>query len=71
MLLRTIMYMPAVTMVAACIKAETGVGPAIASGNHVYKGICALLPAAPINSNIVIAVISKFDRVPTLANTSV
>ena len=26
---------PAVTMVAACIKAETGVGPSIASGNHV------------------------------------
>ena len=26
---------PAVTMVAACIKADTGVGPSIASGNHV------------------------------------
>jgi hypothetical protein len=35
-------------MVAACIKAETGVGPAMASGNQVNNGICALLPVAPI-----------------------
>ena len=26
---------PAVTIVAACIRAETGVGPSIASGNQV------------------------------------
>jgi hypothetical protein len=26
---------PAVTIVAACINAETGVGPSMASGNHV------------------------------------
>ena len=26
---------PAVTIVAACIKAETGVGPSMASGSHV------------------------------------
>ncbi len=38
-------------MVAAWIKADTGVGPAIASGNQVYKGICALLPVAPTNNN--------------------
>ena len=31
---RAIMYTPAVTMVAAWISAETGVGPAIASGSH-------------------------------------
>jgi hypothetical protein len=29
--------------------AETGVGPAIASGNQVYNGICADLPQAPMN----------------------
>ena len=29
---------PAVTIVAAWIRAETGVGPAIASGNQTYKG---------------------------------
>jgi hypothetical protein len=27
-------YTPAVTIVAACIKALTGVGPSIAIGNH-------------------------------------
>lgn len=30
---------PAVTIVAACNKEETGVGPSIASGNHVCKPI--------------------------------
>ena len=40
---------PAVTIVAACNKADTGVGPSIASGNHVCKPICADLPIAPIN----------------------
>jgi hypothetical protein len=34
-------------MVAACINADTGVGPAIASGNQVYNGIFDL-PQAPI-----------------------
>src|SRR3990170_2491174 len=57
-------------MVAACINAETGVGPAIASGSQVYKGICALLPVAPINSNKVITVISVLPSLDTLANTS-
>ncbi len=46
-------------MVAAWINADTGVGPAIASGNHVYNGICALLPMAPTNNKVVMAVISK------------
>src|SRR6187401_1537533 len=47
---------PAVTIVAAWISAETGVGPSIASGNHRYNGSCALFPAAPTNSSIVMAV---------------
>ncbi len=42
---------PAVTMVAACISAETGVGPSIASGNHVCKPTWADLPTAPIKKN--------------------
>ena len=53
-------------MVAAWINADTGVGPAIASGNQVYNGICALLPVAPTNSNNVMTVISvavKFGQV--------
>ena len=36
---------------AACIKAETGVGPSIASGSHVCKPIWADFPTAPINKN--------------------
>jgi len=42
---------PAVTNVAACISAETGVGPSIAAGNQVCKPICADLPIEPINKN--------------------
>jgi hypothetical protein len=30
-------YTPAVTIVAACIKADTGVGPSIAKGNQTCK----------------------------------
>ena len=29
---------PAATIVAACISAEIGVGPSIASGNHTWRG---------------------------------
>src|SRR5262245_8780356 len=59
-------------MVAAWISADTGVGPAMASGNQVNKGICALLPVAPTNSRSVITVMSvvvNFDR-PSLLNTT-
>ena len=38
----------AVTIVAACINADTGVGPSIAIGNHVCKPNCADLPIAAI-----------------------
>jgi len=38
---------PAVTIVAAWIKADTGVGPSIASGNHICNPTCADLPIAP------------------------
>ena len=44
-------------MVAAWINAETGVGPAIASGNQVNSGICADLPIAPMNKLAVIKII--------------
>src|SRR5512144_496029 len=53
---RTTMYTPAVTMVAAWISADTGVGPAIASGSQTYSGICADLPQAPTKSRRQIAV---------------
>src|SRR5690606_3066223 len=43
------MKMPAVTMVAAWISAEIGVGPSIESGNQTCNGTCADLPIAPMN----------------------
>ena len=39
---------PAVTMVAAWMSAETGVGPSIASGSQVCRKNCADLPIAPM-----------------------
>jgi hypothetical protein len=47
---RATMKTPAVTMVAAWISAETGVGPSIASGNQVCSRNWADLPIAPMNS---------------------
>ena len=38
-------------MVAACINADTGVGPSIASGNQMCSGNIADLPAPPIKTN--------------------
>ena len=52
----TIINTPAATIVAAWISAETGVGPAIASGNQTCSGNCALLPRKPQSSNSPIAV---------------
>ena len=47
---RAIRYTPAVTMVAAWISALTGVGPSMASGSHVYSGICADFATAPMSN---------------------
>lgn len=60
-------YTPAVTNVDECTRDETGVGAAIAAGNHDEKGTCALFVTHPnikiklnprvveneINSNVV------------------
>src|SRR4029453_11563320 len=43
-------YTPAVTMVAAWMSADTGVGPSMASGNHACSGNWPDLPQAPSNS---------------------
>src|SRR5215472_11835121 len=48
---RTIRYTPAVTMVAAWISADTGVGPSIASSSQDCSGSCADLPHAPSRSS--------------------
>jgi len=50
--LRIKRYTPAVTIVAAWIKAETGVGPSIAIGNQICNPTCELLAIAPINKQI-------------------
>ena len=38
------------------MRADTGVGPAMASGSQVWSGICADLPVHPRNRNSVMAV---------------
>ena len=43
-------------MVAAWMRADTGVGPSMASGSHTYSGSWADLPAAPTNSSSAMAV---------------
>src|SRR6478672_6070291 len=54
--MRATMKMPAVTMVAAWISAEIGVGPSIESGSHTCSGTCADLPMAPMNRQMQITV---------------
>ena len=65
---RTTRYTPAVTIVAAWISAETGVGPSIASGSQTCRGSCADLPIAPASSSREIAVaapwVSSLARSP-------
>src|ERR1700678_957499 len=56
--MRATMKMPAVTMVAAWINAEMGVGPSIESGNHACSGTCADLPMAPMKRQMQISVIA-------------
>ena len=59
---RAIKYTPAVTMVAACSKALTGVGPAIASGNQVCSGSWADLPSAPTSNSALTMVAVELPR---------
>ena len=56
--MRDTMKMPAVTIVAAWISAEMGVGPSIESGSQTCSGNCADLPIAPMNRQMQITVIS-------------
>ena len=56
--MRATMKMPAVTMVAAWISAEIGVGPSIESGNHTCSGTCADLPIAPTNRQMQVKVMA-------------
>jgi hypothetical protein len=56
--MRATMKMPAVTIVAAWISAEIGVGPSIESGSQTCSGTCADLPMAPMNRQMQITDIS-------------
>src|ERR1019366_7961876 len=62
--IRATMKIPAVTMVAAWINAEIGVGPSIESGNQTCKGTCADLPIAPTNKQMQAKVIA--DQITVL-----
>ena len=52
------MKIPAVTMVAAWISADMGVGPSMESGSHTCSGNCADFPIAPMNSRMPMRVIT-------------
>src|ERR1700734_1280254 len=56
--MRATMKIPAVTMVAAWISAEIGVGPSIESGSQMCSGTCADLPMAPMNRQMQAKVIA-------------
>src|ERR1700759_4903093 len=56
--MRATMNMPAVTMVAAWISAEIGVGPSMESGSQMCSGTCADLPMAPMNKQMQVKVMA-------------
>ena len=61
--MRATMKIPAVTIVAAWISAEIGVGPSIESGNQTCSGNCADLPIAPMNKQMQ-ATVTNIQSVP-------
>src|ERR671914_1911088 len=67
---RATRYTPAVTMVAAWIRADTGVGPSMASGSHVCSGSWADLPTAPANRRRAMTVAVDSARPSAAPNTS-
>jgi len=46
------------------MSADTGVGPAMASGSQMYNGTCALLPAQPRKRNSAIASTTDDPAIP-------
>ena len=56
---------PAVTMVAAWIRADIGVGPSIESGSQTCSGNCADLPIAPMNRQMHTTVSSDHSAAPS------
>src|SRR5215472_1368148 len=68
---RTIRYTPAVTIVAAWISADTGVGPSIASSSQDCSGSCADLPHAPSSNSSPRAVVTPELELCTCEKTPV
>ena len=68
---RTSRYTPAVTMVAAWISADTGVGPSIASSSQDCSGTWADFPHAPSSSSSPSAVATPLPPECTEPNTPV
>src|SRR5882762_11729861 len=66
--MRATMKMPAVTMVAAWMRAEMGVGPSIESGSQTCSGTCADLPIAPMNRQTQIRVSASTLVVEVIGN---
>src|ERR1700739_416577 len=66
---RTIRYTPAVTIVAAWISADTGVGPSMASPSQDCSGTWADLPHAASRSSSPIAVSTPSPAAGVAANT--
>src|SRR6056297_3910568 len=62
--IRATMKMPAVTIVAAWISAEIGVGPSIESGSQTCSGTWADLPIAPMNRQMQMNVITDHSAPP-------
>ena len=58
-------------MVAAWIRAETGVGPSMASGSQLNSGICALLPLAASKSARTVKVMTTGDIAPELIEVKI
>ena len=56
------------TIVAAWISAETGVGPSIASGSQVWSGICADFATAPPSRPSATRLTSVCDIPPAPSN---
>src|ERR1700710_2904882 len=66
--MRDTMKMPAVTIVAAWISAEIGVGPSIESGSQTCSGNWADLPIAPMNRQMQ-ATVNNIQSVPGSVNS--
>ena len=68
---RATRYTPAVTIVAAWMSADTGVGPSIASGSHEWSGSCADFPVAPMKNARQMSVRFASVAMSTCSKTSV